>query len=120
MAAYHDAVEAADRPPADKPPKHGPAVREMPTGEQVPERPFPRVPPAGSPITEYSQQQLRAVVRWVQSDTLLRTKDQLLGEVIHHLGFQKRGSRIVAAISAAIDSERGQPSPGTAPGFAQT
>jgi len=40
----------------------------------------------------YSQQQLRAIVRWVKSDTLLRTKDQLLAEVMNDLGFQEARS----------------------------
>jgi len=105
--AYHRAVAAADQPPLEKRPPE-PAKRPHPSSPSThsPERPFPRVPPAGSPITEYSHQQLRAVVRWVESDTLMRTKEQLLSEVMRHLGFQKRGKRIVAAINAAIDAER--------------
>jgi very-short-patch-repair endonuclease len=58
-------------------------------------------------ITEYSHAQLRQIVRWIKSDTLLRTQDQLLGEVMQDLGFQKRGKRIVGAIEAAIVAERG-------------
>jgi very-short-patch-repair endonuclease len=58
-------------------------------------------------ITAYSHAQLRQIVRWIESDTLLRTQDQLLGEVMQDLGFQKRGKRIVGAIEAAIVAERG-------------
>lgn len=38
----------------------------------------------------------------LESDTLLRTEDQLLTEVMRELGFQKRGKRIVEAITSAI------------------
>lgn len=36
------------------------------------------------------------------SDTLLRTEDQLLDELMHELGFQRRGPRIVEALTTAI------------------
>jgi very-short-patch-repair endonuclease len=57
-------------------------------------------------ITQYSQAQLRALVRWIESDTLLRTNDQLLTAAIFELGFKKRGHRIVSAVNAAIAAER--------------
>jgi hypothetical protein len=37
---------------------------------------------------------------------LLRTEDQLLAEAMAHLGFQRRGPNIVAAISDAIARAR--------------
>jgi hypothetical protein len=43
---------------------------------------------------------------FVQSDTLLRTEDQLLTEVMSELGFRKRGKRIVEAITEAIRLQR--------------
>jgi hypothetical protein len=60
----------------------------------------------GRPITDYSQAQLRAIVRWIESDTLLRTRDELVDEVMRELGFTKHGKRIVAAINQAIAAER--------------
>ena len=54
----------------------------------------------GRPITEYSHAQLRAIVRWVESDTLLRTRDQLVDEVMHELGFHRHGKRIVKGAAA--------------------
>jgi hypothetical protein len=47
------------------------------------------------------------VVRWVESDTLLRTRDQLLDDAIQALGFQRRGPRIVEAVNKAITTVRG-------------
>jgi very-short-patch-repair endonuclease len=68
----------------------------------VPARgPRPPVPP-GLPIDQYTQRDLAAITRWIESDTLLRTEDQVLAEVMLTLGFRRRGSRIVAAIQRAI------------------
>jgi very-short-patch-repair endonuclease len=65
-------------------------------------------PPArpGLPITEYTDAQLVAIIRWIESDTLLRTKDQVLTEFMDALGFRKRGSRIVAAFERAFSTSR--------------
>jgi hypothetical protein len=46
------------------------------------------------------------LIQWIESDTLLRTEDALLAEAIRQLGFQKRGSRIVAALIEAIRQAR--------------
>jgi very-short-patch-repair endonuclease len=61
------------------------------------------VPGLGQPITEYSSAQLDSLVRWIQSDTLLRTRDELVEEMVAELGFRRRGARIMAAVEAAID-----------------
>lgn len=65
--------------------------------------PFPAVQ-TGLSIGEYRLDQLIAVVRHVRSDTLLRTRDELIAEVMRALGFKRKGSRIVAAIEQAIDA----------------
>jgi very-short-patch-repair endonuclease len=54
------------------------------------------------PIDEYSQAELVTVIRWIESDTLCRTEDELLTETLQTLGFTRRGAKIVAAISDAI------------------
>ena len=59
--------------------------------------------PAGLPIDEYSKGQLMAVLRWIQSDTLLRTRDEMLAELMAELGFKRRGKKIVTACNSAID-----------------
>jgi DNA polymerase III epsilon subunit family exonuclease len=105
LAAYREAVRIADELPATERPK--PVVRPATSTPAQPERgPAPNVPP-GLKINEYTDAQLDAVVAWVESDTLLRTRDQLTAEVMQALGFKKRGSRIVAAINAAIERTRG-------------
>lgn len=56
----------------------------------------------GAPITEYHHHELVRLARWIKSDTLLRTEDELLEEMIQELGYSRRGTRIVAALTKAI------------------
>ena len=67
--------------------------------------PSPPVFP-GMPIKEYSPEELVALVRWINSDTLLRTDDDMHKEMRSHLGFKRGGSRINPAIQQAIDQAR--------------
>jgi very-short-patch-repair endonuclease len=60
----------------------------------------------GRPINDYSHPSLVALIRWIESDTLLRTEDELLESAMAYLGFSRKGSRIVAAINAAIAEVR--------------
>jgi hypothetical protein len=61
----------------------------------------PRVP-TGRPIEQYRESELDAVVTWICSDTLLRTHEQIAALVRQQLGV-RRGSRVDAAVSAAIE-----------------
>ncbi len=63
----------------------------------------------GQPIAAYTQEQLVQLVRWIESDTLLRTEEQLLDEVMSELGFQRKGPRIRAAVLAAVRESRRAP-----------
>ena len=58
-------------------------------------------------IDDYTDAQLQALVRWIESDTLLRSRDDLISEVMSELGFARRGKKIVGRIGAAIDAVRG-------------
>ncbi|HWY90444.1 MAG TPA: AAA domain-containing protein [Solirubrobacteraceae bacterium] len=103
VAAYEKAVEDADGPP--RVPDGEPS--RSPNGESVAPLRASRPPvPYGLKINEYSHAQLCAIVAWVQSDTLLRTEDQLLTETMRELGFQKRGKRIAEALVSAINAQR--------------
>jgi hypothetical protein len=46
------------------------------------------------------------LIHWIESDTLLRTEEELLNEVMDELGFQRRGTRIRQAVAAAIADAR--------------
>ena len=93
----HHTVLQADRVFQDEP--EAPALPILTTNSEM--EPAPRVP-IGLSINNYSQRQLRAVVKWVKSDGRLRTEDEMIRDVMQALGFRKKGSRIVAAIRAAM------------------
>ena len=58
-------------------------------------------------IDEYSTGELVTVIRWIESDTLLRTEDELLAEAMRVLGFARKGSKITGAITRAVALSRG-------------
>lgn len=114
-AAYDAAVAAADAPTRAEPVRSqgiksalsdvaSSAARDT---QAPPPRtaPRPRVIP-GRPITEYQPRELVALVRWIGSDGLLRTEDDILREAMDALGFRRRGKRIDEAITAAIRATR--------------
>jgi very-short-patch-repair endonuclease len=61
----------------------------------------PQVTP-GFSISQYSAGQLASIVRWILSDDVVRTHDEILETAMNELGFQRRGPRIVAALNVAI------------------
>jgi hypothetical protein len=61
----------------------------------------PRVP-TGRLVEDYREDELDQVVAWICSDTLLRTREQLAALVRQQLGLVRRGSRVDAAVDAAI------------------
>jgi very-short-patch-repair endonuclease len=105
LAAFDEAVRTCDTPLVPKsavPPRSDPATTMEP-------RPRGRPPVAsGKVIGEYSERELAVMVQWVTSDGRLRTDEEIVSEVTRELGFQRRGSRIVEAIQAAINSSRPQ------------
>jgi len=56
--------------------------------------------------------ELVTVIRWIESDTLLRTEDELLAETMQVLGFMRKGSSITGAIRQAIALARRPGRPG--------
>jgi very-short-patch-repair endonuclease len=53
-------------------------------------------------ITEYSIKELATIARWIQSDGLLRTDEELVTAMMADLGFARRARRIEAALRQAI------------------
>lgn len=105
-AAYDRAVAAADRRDVVVP-RPAPDPDPLPADEPLPVR-RKRRPPIGRglPITQYSQRELVRLVAWIESDGLLRTEDDLVGEVMNELGFRRRGVRILATVRQAIATHR--------------
>jgi very-short-patch-repair endonuclease len=66
-----------------------------------------------SGIDQVPPAQLDALVRWIESDHLLRTEDELVAEVMAELGFNRKGTKITAAIEASIARVRGGGGAGT-------
>ncbi len=102
LGAFKQALADRDM---DKPPSTKPALMAAPR-VAAPATRSPRPPVRrGHPIGNYSQAELRNIVRWVNSDSLLRTTDEVLAEVMNTLGFDRRGSKIVETIKRAIQQE---------------
>lgn len=62
--------------------------------------------PKYMPINDYWPSQLQQLAAWVESDGLLRTEEEVLNEMVADLGYGRRGSRIVAALTTAIRASR--------------
>ncbi|MCB0964406.1 MAG: AAA family ATPase [Acidimicrobiales bacterium] len=77
--------------------------------DDVPRRSGPKpVQGGGAPIDTYRPAQLDALVRWIASDTLLRTREEMVEEMVRALGYKRRGHRIIQAVEAAIDRVDGR------------
>jgi very-short-patch-repair endonuclease len=96
-----DALVAA---PAEPAPMAGPAGP-APMAGPARQGPLPVRPGLGS-IGAYRHEELVTLIRWLESDTLLRTEDELVTEAVRVLGFHKRGRNIVAAVEDAIADSR--------------
>jgi very-short-patch-repair endonuclease len=109
LAAFQEAVRAADRR-GDAHGERAPRSATQNAAALTASSTRGRRPHLGQrpSITDYSHEELERLVRWIQSDDQLRTDDELLEEAIDELGFDRRGSRIVAAIREAIEACRGQ------------
>lgn len=104
VRAYERAVGEIDNGQRTTTDRGGQSPRSVNDGkEEPPLRPEPRpnIPPGGS-IRDYGHGEMVALARWIQSDTLLRTDDQMMDLMMNELGFQRRGSRIVEALKRAI------------------
>ena len=55
---------------------------------------------------DFHHRQLVDLARWIESDTLLRTDDDLFREMMHELGFKRSGTRIADALRTAIRDAR--------------
>ena len=103
------AAEAAPPPGAARPAGPAAAPAAPAAGDASPPAPRRGAWPGverGLAIGEYAPDELQAVVRWVRSDGRLHTEEELLAEAMAALGFRRKGSRITAAIRAAIEAER--------------
>ena len=64
--------------------------------------------PDGRPITEYPDFELTKLMRWIMSDDVPRTTEELVTIGTKELGYKARGKRIVAALEKAVGRARAQ------------
>lgn len=101
LSAYEEAVRWADLSDADAADavptpttsrtEAGPPPSPQPLKRQRGPRPLV---PVRESIDQYSDPELRQIAEWVASDGLLRTDEELIGEVFDALPFERLGSRI--------------------------
>jgi hypothetical protein len=60
----------------------------------------------GRPITAYTDDELVALIGWIESDTRLRTDDELLEDAVLELGYARQGTRITERLRKAIAMAR--------------
>ena len=107
--SWKQAVDAAQK---DEPlPSAAPPARTPQNGSPTPQRgPRPEVPNRSTygydNITDYTHSQLVSLAQWIQSDTFLRTEDELIREMMSELGFKRSGARINHALKRAIEDPR--------------
>ena len=56
----------------------------------------------GSPISDYSHAQLVVLIRWIKSDDVVRTDEEIFDQAMKELGYLRRGHKILVALQAAI------------------
>jgi very-short-patch-repair endonuclease len=121
LRAYEEAVRSADRKDGEDNASRGaldssddrrrsPATWQGAAPPPIRRFPRPRLAP-GNPITDYSIDQLTLLVRWIRSDGVLRTHDEIMAEMREELGFRRRGHRIEDAFREAIGREQDGPQP---------
>jgi len=110
ISAYEDSVHRADLLDADTAPTANPGGTGPAT--QVPQQPItrqresqPRVP-VRETIDQYSAQELRQIAKWIQSDGLLRTDEELIREIFEVLPFSRLGGRIHERLQNVAQSVR--------------
>lgn len=101
--AYERALRVVNTPPRLAPTRR--ANEPAPPAFQAPAaaRRGPKPVTGGlGTIGAYTDKELIDLVTWLESDTLMRTEDELLMEAIKELGFQRRGPKIVQRLNLAI------------------
>ncbi|WP_129628848.1 AAA domain-containing protein [Candidatus Oscillochloris fontis] len=116
LQAYAKALHVADKRYYAAEHVPAPAQEPLPSvGEIEDEEENEPTPPArasrpnilrGLPIGSYVRTELIAVVRWINSDGILRTDEEIMEELRKDLEFKRIGSRMREQFQTAIDMER--------------
>lgn len=107
--------EPEAQPDADAEPVNG--VAADPAAEAVQESPEATVPSPrrprkpsltpGRPVAAYASEDVVALMRWIDGDSVERTDEELLRAAMKELGFARLGPRIKDVLGAAVAEVRG-------------
>jgi len=103
MATYRSAVRHADA--ADAQDERAAASDQAPAEQSSRRGARPLVPRRQS-IAEILQNELVRLIEWIHSDGRVRTDAEVVAELVERLGVRRRGSRVEAAVRAAIAAYR--------------
>jgi len=70
--------------------------------------PRPSMSSGGPAITDWRLHDLVALARWIESDGLLRTGEELERELMEEIGITRRGSRVARVLAETVAALRGQ------------
>lgn len=102
VSAYKEALVNADADEA-QPRPHPPL--EVVKGVDAPTVRGPKPPVlVNVPIDQHSTRELLRLLEWIQSDGQLRTDEELMGQLVQHLGYKRRGSRIEARLREILQA----------------
>lgn len=107
VTAYRTAVARANSNPPSTPRIDEPYPILAPSSPQAAARSQPMPVRSGlGLIDSYSHSELVALIRWIESDTLLRPEEKLISDAISLLGFKRRSKKIVDSLQSAIAESR--------------
>ena len=116
--AYRAAVERSDQALAarkaleiETPSEPAPSATPSPVEPAAPVTPAPTRAtrpnvPRYTSIDRYPTKDLVALIRWINSDNLLRTDEEIIDEMVQELGFKRRGTRIEDILHRAIGASK--------------
>ena len=106
-AAWKRAVALSESDERPTTPISSPKPPVSPSAQRGPRPIIPRRGQYGYySIADYAHWDLVELARWIESDTLLRTDEDLIREMMKVLGFKRTGRRIVERLEKAIREAR--------------
>jgi very-short-patch-repair endonuclease len=104
VQAFRKAVAASDSPKSARALQAIATATQLVPTSQLTARSSSVAPiPTRQSITEYSEREILSLLAWVQSDGKLRTHDEIADEMFATLPFTRRGSKIEAVLTKAIE-----------------
>ncbi|HVB99092.1 MAG TPA: AAA domain-containing protein [Candidatus Dormibacteraeota bacterium] len=108
LAAYQSVVAAVDNPEIySQTSAPIPSSTNPPQAKGQTRGPRPNIPRRET-VAGYSERDLMALLNWIESDGRLRTDEEIIGDLLPELGFQRRGARIEEVLKSVLEKYRGQ------------